>query len=408
VEPPTDIFEDAEEGEADEKKATDAELDKELDAAVKTIEKNFSTWSEYVEKEVNAFLSLVKQVAQSGVAGTYRVGKFVIPITFQFAKYVMENLYDKKYVFSFAIIGFMMGFTIPASRDAGKALANWVLRSTPIQALNTTVYTTSFGTMKMKPIEPTMPRTRSDEWRDAFTILKYTLYGALAGIPIGGLNNYLIDIIKDWSKSIQGKHDIPEAEVLQSVSELSLAVRTMVEQQKQPQAPPVPIEVKIDMTDFARAMLAEMQQLRASPQEIPRGPALPYGVNPVRLPQGRRMALTDDDLPRGRMALTDDDLLPQRRGERSREMLALPPPPKAQPQSKAAPKKKPARVQHFDDMEAEMEGHTDTGWQVDQLGRGKPKRKTKEVLNIPPPILEHFDVKNDPHFIRAPKHQPKK
>ena len=41
-------------------------------------------------------------------------------------------------------------------------------------------------------------------------------------------------------------------------------------------------------------------------------------------------------------------------------------------------------------------------------GSGKPKRKTKEVLNIPPPILEYFDVKNDPHFIRAPKHQPKK
>ena len=38
-------------------------------------------------------------------------------------------------------------------------------------------------------------------------------------------------------------------------------------------------------------------------------------------------------------------------------------------------------------------------------GRGKPA--TKEVLNIPPPILEYFDVKNDPHFIRAPKHQPK-
>jgi hypothetical protein len=37
-------------------------------------------------------------------------------------------------------------------------------------------------------------------------------------------------------------------------------------------------------------------------------------------------------------------------------------------------------------------------------GSGKPK--TKEVLNIPQPILEYFDVKNDPHFIRAPKHQP--
>ena len=39
-------------------------------------------------------------------------------------------------------------------------------------------------------------------------------------------------------------------------------------------------------------------------------------------------------------------------------------------------------------------------------GFGKPrhKAKTKEVLNIPPPILEYFDVKNDPHFIRA--HRP--
>jgi hypothetical protein len=42
------------------------------------------------------------------------------------------------------------------------------------------------------------------------------------------------------------------------------------------------------------------------------------------------------------------------------------------------------------------------------VGFGKRKPKTKEVLNIPPPILEYFDVKNDPHFIRAPKHQPKK
>ena len=37
-----------------------------------------------------------------------------------------------------------------------------------------------------------------------------------------------------------------------------------------------------------------------------------------------------------------------------------------------------------------------------QWGKGTPA--TKEVLNIPPPILEHFDVKNDPHFIRA--HRP--
>ena len=40
------------------------------------------------------------------------------------------------------------------------------------------------------------------------------------------------------------------------------------------------------------------------------------------------------------------------------------------------------------------------------FGKPKPRRKakTREVLNIPPPILEHFDVKNDPHFIRA--HRP--
>ena len=37
-------------------------------------------------------------------------------------------------------------------------------------------------------------------------------------------------------------------------------------------------------------------------------------------------------------------------------------------------------------------------------GKPKPKPKTKEVLNIPKPILEYFDVKNDPHFIRA--HRP--
>ena len=37
-------------------------------------------------------------------------------------------------------------------------------------------------------------------------------------------------------------------------------------------------------------------------------------------------------------------------------------------------------------------------------GKPKPKPKPKEVLNIPPPILEYFDVKNDPHFIRA--HRP--
>ena len=38
------------------------------------------------------------------------------------------------------------------------------------------------------------------------------------------------------------------------------------------------------------------------------------------------------------------------------------------------------------------------------FGRPRRKAKTKEVLNIPPPILEYFDVKNDPHFIRA--HRP--
>ena len=246
----------------------------------------------------------------------------------------------------------------------------------------------------------------SDEWRDAYRLFRYTFKGALAGLVMGGFNKHFIAMIRDWSSGLQGKHDIPQAEMLQNMTDMSLAIRSLAEQQKQqPQAPAVPIEIKLEMSDLAKALIAEMHQMRAGPPPpVPRGPALPHGLNPVRLQQGRRMALTDDDLPRGRMVLTDDDILPQRRGERSREMLALPPPPKAQPQSKAAPKKKPARVQHFDDMEAEMEGDADTGWQVDQLGRGKPKRKTKEVLNIPKPILEYFDVKNDPHFIRA--HRP--
>ena len=49
-----------------------------------------------------------------------------------------------------------------------------------------------------------------------------------------------------------------------------------------------------------------------------------------------------------------------------------------------------------------------TNWTLPppRTGRGKPQ--TKEVSNIPQPILEYFDVKNDPHFIRAPKHQPQK
>ena len=47
---------------------------------------------------------------------------------------------------------------------------------------------------------------------------------------------------------------------------------------------------------------------------------------------------------------------------------------------------------------------------IPPAGAGKPKRKrvrgipVKEVLNIPKPILEYVDVKNDPHFIRA--HRP--
>jgi hypothetical protein len=39
-----------------------------------------------------------------------------------------------------------------------------------------------------------------------------------------------------------------------------------------------------------------------------------------------------------------------------------------------------------------------------RAGGGRVSGGTKEVLNIPKPILEYFDVKNDPHFIRA--HRP--
>jgi hypothetical protein len=53
-------------------------------------------------------------------------------------------------------------------------------------------------------------------------------------------------------------------------------------------------------------MLQEVREMRL--ERVHQMPALPFGINPVRLPQGQRLALTDDDQPRGRLALTDDDI----------------------------------------------------------------------------------------------------
>jgi hypothetical protein len=421
VERPTDVFEDAEEGEAEEDKPTEywlnKELNKELATAVKTIEDLFRNWSDNVEEEVDLFLRIVKQVAETGATLTYRAGKFVLPITLQGAKFIMDNLYDKKYVFTLGIIGFLMGLTIPAGRDAGEAVSNWVLNSTLVQAVNKTAYTVSFGNAKMPPLVEKGPKTMSDEWRDAYRLFRYTFKGALVGLVMGGFNKHLIAMIRDWSSGLQGKHDIPQAEMLQNMSDMSLAIRSLAEQQKQqPQAPAVPIEIKLEMSDLAKALIAEMHQMRAGPPPpVPRGPALPFGVNPVRLPQGRRMALTEDDLPRGRMALTDDpdlrrrlrkiaEVQAKRREERGRpdeeddegdpnEMLD------AMLREMEAEQSRPRYLEDDHVMR-----HSQAARPKQRAGGGRVSRGTKEVLNIPPPILEYFDVKNDPHFIRA--HRP--
>ena len=175
-------------------------------------------------------------------------------------------------------------------------------------------------------------------------------------------------------------------------------------------------------------------------------------------PRGR-LALTDDDRPRGRLALTNDDNL--RRGQRAREaaqerrreeVTGF----RAHARSKAAtrPGINPVSlrdirlVREFEEieeteqrqLEAAQERRREevTGFRANtrskaatrpginpvslrdirlvreyaeqeeaegagkrSRGKRKPKPKTKEVLNIPKPILEYFDVKNDPHFIRA-------
>jgi len=87
-------------------------------------------------------------------------------------------------------------------------------------------------------------------------------------------------MIRDWSAGVQGKHNMPQPEVVQGMAEMSLAIRSLAGQKQQP------IQIKLEVSDLAKALLAEVDKRQAALPRQMREPALPFGINPVRLPIG--------------------------------------------------------------------------------------------------------------------------
>jgi hypothetical protein len=443
VEPPTDVFEDAEEGDAEKEEApaTAEEAKEVLDKAEKEIESQFAQWTKVIKNNLGDLMTVAKKAIDSDKPIAFKIGGKPFTMTLELAKHIWSHVYQPEATWFGAAVGFITGVLTIGADGALNYAHDAVLRSSKVQNLNATIRTVTFGSMSL-PSPEMASGTPSDRWDNAVWMLLTTGFGLAGGFATGAINKPLFGMIRANAGFSRQEARIPPAAEIQELRELVVAIR---QDREQPQG----VEVQLQLANLAREMLREVREMRL--ERVHQMPALPFGINPVRLPQGQRLALADDDRPRGRLALTDDDIprgrlaltdAPRRRlnpmtlrdldevraymEREEAEERALEAARRVDRATDAARDRRRAEIAAFG---ANARPKAETRSRIDPVslrdlrlvreyaeqeeaagagkrGRGKPKHKakTKEVLNIPPPILEYFDVKNDPHFIRA--HRP--
>ena len=173
-----------------------------------------------------------------------------------------------------------------------------VLRSSKVQTLNATMRAVSFGTVSL-PSPEVATGAPSDRWENALWLFLTTGLGVAGGFATGAINKPLFGMIRANAGFSRQEALIPPAAEIQELRELVLAIR---QDRQQPQG----VDVQMQLANLAVEMIREVREMRL--ERVHQMPALPFGINPVRLPQGQRLALADDYRPRGRLALTDDDI----------------------------------------------------------------------------------------------------
>ena len=101
--------------------------------------------------------------------------------------------------------------------------------------------------------------------------------GVGLGFATGAVNKPLFGMIRANAGFSRQEARIPPAAEIQELRELIVAIR---QDREQPQA----VDVQMQLANFVVEALREVREMRlelARQKPAPRGPALPFGINPV-------------------------------------------------------------------------------------------------------------------------------
>jgi hypothetical protein len=283
---------------AAEAPATAEEAKEVLVEAEKEIESQFAQWTKAIKNNLGDLMAVAKKALESGKPIAFKIGGKPFTMTLELAKHIWSHVYQPEATWFGASVGFIMGVLTIGADGALNYAHDAVLRSSKVQSLNNTMRAVTFGTVSL-PSPEVATGTPSDRWENALWLFLTTVSGVGLGFATGAVNKPLFGMIRANAGFSRQEALIPPAAEIQELRELVVAIRR---DREQPQG----VEVQLQLANLAREMLREVREMRL--ERVHQMPALPFGINPVRLPQGQRLALADDDRPRGRLALTDDDI----------------------------------------------------------------------------------------------------
>ena len=388
--------------------ATAREVREKLSEAEKRIEGRFLEWGKFIWKKTKELARLMQQAVASGTPLVITIGVRTFTFSVELVQailtgirdyglHALDHVYEPHTVFFMLTMGFIAGTTIVVnSRLMNSGIDACInkplneLYDTPqMQFLNNTIYKMSFG---LDWIQRPAERPASDMWADVLFVGKGMGLGWLAGLPSGAALKTFVGMLLYLSQIVRFQQSIPRPPQLQEMRKASVAIREIQAQ------PPPPPDAPPDSAHILALKLATRAIDILEQREAPSRPALPDAQA-----ASSSSSSSSSSRPVYPTGLSGAPSLP-----RPPQQQALPAP-AAAPEAAAPPAAAPQRrVRAF--VQQGPAAVSQAEQDESATGKGKPKRKrvrgipVKEVLNIPKPILEYFDVKNDPHFIRA--HRP--
>jgi hypothetical protein len=333
------------------------------------IDERFTVWGMTMEQVADKLLEGFKKAAETGADVTVYIFKKAIHIAAAQALNFLEEIKHPKMTMLGGVAGFTFGYF--------KVTAQGFVRDTGTLLKNETLRTVSMGFSSL-PERP--PADWRQEWQE---IMDWAYFGLKMGFLAGSFWKPMIGILEEAGYRVRSQASVSPWNDVMEMIRVQAAMNMMVAQQQLMGAVMAPQQQRQMDALLQRAEVllgGPGGDQRPPPQLDPQPQAQPQ-AQPRPQPQAQ---------PRAQPP-------PQAFGLNA--ALPLPAPPGAA--------MGPAVPGFVGDV-PQYQGGPQLA--LPPAGAGKPKRKrvrgipVKEVLNIPKPILEYFDVKNDPHFIRA--HRP--